>query len=230
MTKPLDYLTSGHVSPNGDRVVLVSRGHVFVAPVGDGRWVRVSRKEGVRARAARFMGDGKSLMVLDDATGEWEFHRFAADGLGPSEQLTAGAKVIRFDGVPSPDGKWLAFADKDNQLWLYDVAKKALSPHRRLRRRHVRRPGLVPRQPLARLRPGRLERVQPDRPPRGRDRADGRADERPRRFLQSRPGARTGSGSTSCPTAGSGAPSAAPGDRASPSPTSTRRPRSTPPG
>ncbi|MCK7481899.1 MAG: hypothetical protein M0C28_35545 [Candidatus Moduliflexus flocculans] len=55
VTKPLDYLTSGHVSPNGDRVVLVSRGHVFVAPVGDGRWVRVSRKDGVRARAARFM-------------------------------------------------------------------------------------------------------------------------------------------------------------------------------
>jgi tricorn protease len=127
VTKPLDYLTSGHVSPNGDRVVLVSRGHVFVAPVGDGRWVRVSRKEGVRARAARFMGDGKSLMVLDDATGEWEFHRFAADGLGPSEQMTAGAKVIRFDGIPSPDGKWLAFADKDNQLWIYDVAKKALT-------------------------------------------------------------------------------------------------------
>ena len=54
VTKPLDFLTSGHVSPNGDRVVLVSRGHVFVAPVGDGRWVRVDRKEGLRARAARF--------------------------------------------------------------------------------------------------------------------------------------------------------------------------------
>jgi tricorn protease len=127
VTKPLDYLTSGHVSPNGDRVVLVSRGHVFVAPVGDGRWVRVSRKDGVRARAARFLGDGKSLMVLDDAAGEWEFQRFAADGLGPSEQLTTGAKVIRFDGVPSPDGKRLAFADKDNQLWLFDLGKKALS-------------------------------------------------------------------------------------------------------
>ena len=127
VTKPLDYLTSGHVSPAGDRVVLVSRGHVFVAPVGDGRWVRVSRKEGVRARAARFLGDGKSLMVLTDETGEWEFHRFAADGLGPAEPMTTGAKVIRFDGVPSPDGKWLAFADKDNQLWLFDIGKKALN-------------------------------------------------------------------------------------------------------
>ncbi len=127
VTKPLDYLTSGHVSPAGDRVVLVSRGHVFVAPVGDGRWVRVSRKDGVRARAARFLGDGKTLMVLSDETGEWEFHRFKADGLGASEQLTTGAKVLRFDGVPSPDGQWIAFSDKDYQLWLFNVGKKALT-------------------------------------------------------------------------------------------------------
>jgi tricorn protease len=127
VTKPLDYLTSAHVSASGDRVVLVSRGHVFVAPVGDGRWVRVSRKDGVRARAARFLGDGKTLMVLSDETGEWEFHRFTADGLGPAEQLTTGAKVLRFDGVPSPDGQWIAFSDKDYQLWLFNVGKKALT-------------------------------------------------------------------------------------------------------
>lgn len=127
VARPLDYLTSGHVSPSGDRIVLVSRGHVFVAPAGDGRWVRVSRKEGVRARAARFLGDGKTLLVLSDETGEWEFHRASADGLGPEEQLTQGAEVIRFDGLPSPDGKRLAFADKDFQLWLFDLETKALS-------------------------------------------------------------------------------------------------------
>ncbi len=65
-------------------------------------------------------------MVLTDKTGEWEFDRRAADGLGPAEQLTTGAKVIRFDGIPSPDGKWIAIADKDYQLWLFDVGKKAL--------------------------------------------------------------------------------------------------------
>ncbi len=126
VTKPADYLTSAHLSPSGDRVALVSRGNVFVAPAGDGRWVRVSRKDGVRNRAARFLGDGKSLMVLSDETGEWEFHRFPADGLGAGEQLTSGARVIRFDGVPSPDGRSIAFADKDNQLWIWNGEKKAL--------------------------------------------------------------------------------------------------------
>ncbi len=127
VAKPLDYLSSGHISPSGDRVVLVSRGQVFVAPVGDGRWVGVGRKDGVRVRAARFAGDGKSLVVLSDESGEWEFRRFPADGLGPGEQLTTGAMVIRFDGLPSPDGKWIAFADKDFQLWLFNVGKKALT-------------------------------------------------------------------------------------------------------
>ena len=228
VTKPLDYLTSGHVSPNGDRVVLVSRGHVFVAPVGDGRWVKISRKDGVRARAARFLGDGKSLMVLTDETGEWEFHRVAADGLGPAEQMTTGAKVIRFDGIPSPDGKWIAFADKDYQLWLFDVAKKALTKIAVSDIGMFDDLSLVARQPLARLRPGGRQPVQPDHAPRGRNGQGYGADQRSRRFLQARPGARTESGFTSSRTAISGAPSAAHGGRASRSPTSTRRPRSTP--
>jgi tricorn protease len=125
--KPADYLTSVHLSPSGDRIALVSRGNVFVAPVGDGRWVRISRTAGVRNRAARFLGDGKNLMVLSDETGEWEFYRFPADGLGAGEALTTGAKVIRFDGVPSPEGRSIAFADKDNQLWIYNGEKRTLS-------------------------------------------------------------------------------------------------------
>jgi tricorn protease len=126
ISKPSDYLTSAHISPWGDRVVLISRGNVFVAPVEDGRWVRVSRRDGVRSRTARFMGDGKSLMVLSDGSGEWEFYRSPADGLGPEEQLTDGAKVIRFDGLPSPDGRSIAFAEKDNKLWVYSLEKKTM--------------------------------------------------------------------------------------------------------
>ena len=124
--KPVEYLTSAHISPEGDRLVFVSRGNVFVAPVEEGRWVRVTYKEGIRHRVARFFPDGKNLMLLNDQTGEWEFYRAPANGLGKPEQLTTGAKVIRFDGVPSPDGRWLAFADKDYQLWLADLKEKKL--------------------------------------------------------------------------------------------------------
>jgi tricorn protease len=124
VAKPLDYLTSVHLSPSGDKIVLVSRGQAFVAPAGDGRWVRAGRGDGVRNRSARFFPDGKNLLILSDETGEWEFHRAPADGLGPGQALTAGAKVLRFDGLPSPNGLRLAFADKDNQLWIADLEKK----------------------------------------------------------------------------------------------------------
>jgi len=122
--KPMDYLSSAHISPDGDRVVLTSRGRVFVFPSQQGRVVEVTREEGVRNRIARFFPDGKSLMVISDKSGENEFHRFAANGVGSSEQLTSNGKVIRFDGLPSPDGKYIAFADKNLQLWIHNIAKK----------------------------------------------------------------------------------------------------------
>ncbi len=44
-----------------------------------------------------------------------------ADGESPPDQWTHDTKVLRWEGVPSPDGHWLAHHDKDHQLWLYDI-------------------------------------------------------------------------------------------------------------
>ena len=68
--------------------------------------------------------DGKSLLALSTAGGEVEFWKLPANGEGVEEPLTTGGKVLRWDGIPSPDGKWLAHQDKDNQLWLFDSAAK----------------------------------------------------------------------------------------------------------
>jgi hypothetical protein len=35
--------------------------------------------------------------------------------VGEVEALTSVGKVFRFDGVPSPDGKRIAYTDKDQQ-------------------------------------------------------------------------------------------------------------------
>jgi tricorn protease len=122
--KPLDYLTTVHVAPDGDRIVLTARGQVFVAPVGQGRFVTATGDAHVRYRQARFMPDGKSLLALSDATGELEFETIPANGVGPAEQLTHGGKVFRSDGVASPDGKRIAYQDKNQELWLYDLQRK----------------------------------------------------------------------------------------------------------
>jgi len=122
--KPMEYLSAAHLAPHGDRVVLTARGRVFVAPVRQGRFVEATRKQGVRYRNARFLADGKTLLLLSDESGEYEFWKVPANGVGEAQALSRNGKVFRFEGVPSPDGKRIAFTDKDQQLWILDIATR----------------------------------------------------------------------------------------------------------
>ena len=122
--KPLDYLTAVHIAPDGSSAVLTARGEVFTLPAKTGRIVKVAGDSAVRYREARFLPDGKSIVALSTASGETEFWKFAANGEAAPEQWTQDATVLRWEGVPSPDGRWLAHHDKDQQLWLYDVKSK----------------------------------------------------------------------------------------------------------
>jgi tricorn protease len=119
--KPLDYLTSAQLSPKGDRVALTARGQVFVAPVEQGRFVEVPRKPDVRYRNAHFLPDGKSLLVQTDESGELEFCQLPANGVGPAAALTTNGTVFRFPGIPAPDGKRIAWADKDRKFWIHEL-------------------------------------------------------------------------------------------------------------
>ena len=121
--KPMEYLTSAHLSTNGDRVVLTARGQVFVAPVKAGRFVEVTRNPSVRYRNARFFGKG-SLVAMSDQSGELEFTKLPANGIGVPEAMTTNGTVFRYDGVPSPNEKWIAYHDKDYRLLVWDVEKK----------------------------------------------------------------------------------------------------------
>jgi tricorn protease len=121
---PLGYLTGVHISPSGDAAVFTARGEVFTAPAKTGRIVKVAGNSGVRYRRARYMPDGKSIIALSTESGETEFWKYPANGIGAPEQWTHDAKVLRWEGVPSPDGRWLAHHDKDQQLWLYDIKTK----------------------------------------------------------------------------------------------------------
>ncbi|MHC5004193.1 MAG: S41 family peptidase [Planctomycetota bacterium] len=120
--EPMEYLTAVRVAPGGERVALTARGEVFVFPKDERlRRVRVTRAPGVRYRSARFMPDGKSLLAISDETGELEFWRLPADGVGTPEPLTGDGDVLRRDGVPSPDGRWIAYADKNFRLWVHSI-------------------------------------------------------------------------------------------------------------
>jgi tricorn protease len=122
--KPIEYLTAAHIAPDGSAAVFTARGEVFTLPATPGRIVRVAGDSAVRYREARYMPDGKSIVAISTKTGETELWKFPADGEGQPEQLSSGARVLRWEGIPSPDGRWIAFHDKDQQLWLYDTKSK----------------------------------------------------------------------------------------------------------
>ncbi len=122
--KPMQYLTSSHIHPDGDSVVLTTRGRVFVAPVGGGRRARLSREPGVRYRDAVFLPDGDHILVLSDETGELEFVTIPVTGVGEQSALTNDGKILRFQGFPSPDGQWIAFRDNNLDLWLVNIERK----------------------------------------------------------------------------------------------------------
>lgn len=122
--RPMEWLSHAHLSPNGDRVVLTARGRVFVAPTGKGRLIEVTRQAGVRYRDARFLADGITLSVLSDQSDEVELWKLPANGVGNSEQLTKDGDVLRWEQIPSPNGKLIAHHDKNQRLWIYDLEKK----------------------------------------------------------------------------------------------------------
>jgi len=124
LRNPVDWISDVHLSPNGDRVVITARGQLFVAPVQQGRLVEALGDKKVRVRDARFMPDGKGLLALTDQSGEVEFWRVPANGIGSATQLTNDAKVLRWDGIPSADGRYIAHTNKDEELWLFDTQTK----------------------------------------------------------------------------------------------------------
>ncbi|MES2697378.1 MAG: S41 family peptidase [Verrucomicrobiota bacterium] len=121
ITKPMDYLTHFSLSPTGDRVALTVRGQVFVAPASTGRLAALTRESGVRYREANFTGDGKSLLVLSDESGEVEFWRMPATGIGERTQLTKAGDTLRVQGIPSPDGNWIVSAERSQELLLFNL-------------------------------------------------------------------------------------------------------------
>ncbi len=123
--KPMDYLTAAHISADGGHVVLTARGQVFVVPRHQGRLAEAGRRMGVRYRNARFMPDGKSLVVLSDESGEVEVWTLPANGVGSNQQLTHHGHILRWEAIPSPDGRYIAHDDKAQRLFIYDTKLKS---------------------------------------------------------------------------------------------------------
>ena len=119
---PSKYITSVHADPDGKNIVITARGRVFVAPVKSGRFVSFTDKTAVRFRDAVFSHDGSKVYTLSDESGEFEFVSMPSNGQGAQKAITNNGKILRFGGKPSSDGKWIAYSDLDNDMYLLNIA------------------------------------------------------------------------------------------------------------
>ncbi|MBT8220353.1 MAG: PD40 domain-containing protein, partial [Bacteroidia bacterium] len=119
---PSRYITAVHPDPKGERIVITARGRLFIAPVESGRFVSFTDMNNVRFRDAVFSHDGENIYALSDESKEFEFVSLPADGIGAQKGITNDGNLLRYQGIPSPDGKWLAYDDLQSNMYVLNIA------------------------------------------------------------------------------------------------------------
>lgn len=121
LDKPLSYLTEVTANANTKQAALTVRSQIILVGQGNRRTVQIATPEGSRSRQALLSHDGNWVYAINDASGENEIWRFAADGANRAEQLTKDGSTFRWGLHLSPDGRYLAHDDKNGDLWLLDL-------------------------------------------------------------------------------------------------------------
>ncbi len=119
---PSKFITSVYPDKKGERIVITARGRVFVAPVKSGRFVAFTEQKDVRYRDAVFSSDGSNIFTLSDESGEFEFVKMPSSGMGKTNKITNNGKVLRYAGIPSPDGKWIAYDDLRGNMFVLNIS------------------------------------------------------------------------------------------------------------
>lgn len=114
------------LSPKGERALFVARGDVFTAPIENGPTRNLTHSSTSHDKWGRWSPDGRRIALISDRTGEEQVWLINQDGSGSPQQLTDGLKAMLYAPEWSPDGKQLAFSDKDGNLYVVGIADKRL--------------------------------------------------------------------------------------------------------
>ncbi len=107
------------LSPDGDRLLVELRGELWSVPVKEGVSLPITHDSGARERGGSFSADGKSVIYVTDATREEAIARRDAYGRGTGTTVVpAGTTGWRFPPRESGDGKWLAWSDETQTVYV----------------------------------------------------------------------------------------------------------------
>jgi tricorn protease len=126
------------LSPKAERALFVARGDVFTAPIEKGPTRNLTNSSSAHDKWARWSPDGAKIAFISDLDGEDEVYLINQDGSAKPEELTHGFHAMLYAPEWAPDGKRLAFSDKDGKLFILTLddkktAEVARNPEGRLR-------------------------------------------------------------------------------------------------
>ncbi len=109
------------LNDDASTIVFAARGELFRL-TGDEPDIRnISHTPDARELGVTLSPEGDRAAYLSDASGEYEIYLQNLDG-GAPKRLTRDGGIWRFAPVWSPDGRHIAYADKQQRLRIVDVA------------------------------------------------------------------------------------------------------------
>jgi tricorn protease len=118
-----DYISNVGLSPEGERMLVTSRGEVFDVPTSKGVTKNLTRTPGAHERRAQWSPDGKWIAFISDSSGETEMYVQNSKDATLTQLTKNNDTYIRsFDW--SPDSKSIVYTDRENRIVLVNVEKK----------------------------------------------------------------------------------------------------------